>query len=452
MRKRKIAVAGMASLAMLVGTPAMNVLAAESSAVVQQQAETLTRGEFFSMLEQAVDLPEAKAQHTYKDVPRDSKLFKIVNKLQANGVLHGYGDGTVRPDSPLKASEAIALISGAIGIPNQPVEGTASPLPSSHWARNMAAWLASTKFVYNWDNPERTLNKQEAQALLKQLFSTSEEAKKLLEETQKAQQSIKSFRISGTISLGIGLKENAVAHMKAEEQQAFKALSNGMTMKMEGMFALPDAMYIKTGMNLPAALQGVGGSEMNVEEYVLGKDIYMKMPDNAPADPENSSGWVKMKNAFPMDIKTLMDQKMSGIPPQLEKKLFYHDAGNGELTFQGRIDKLTDLLSILNGAQGTEDVASSLQQAENVIQSIYMQGVMTIDSKTKLAKEAKAQVIVTFKDKVPGMEEMPIKYAVLNENISYSDYNSDLKIELPEAAKKAKEMPAIPAATPASKQ
>ena len=453
MKKRRAMTAGWLSLAVLAGMPAVNVLAAEPSAVVQPQSDRLTRGEFFKMLNEAVDLPEAGSPHTYKDIAQNSELSGIVGKLQAAGILHGYRDGTVRPEREIRASEAVALISGALGIPNQPAPGTASPLPSSHWARHIAAWLTSAKVDFAWDNLDRTLTRQEAQGLIKQMLSTSDSAKKLLEESQKAQQAVKSFQMKGSISLGMALKEKAIADMPAEDREMFEKIDGKpMSMTFEGAFMVPDAMYMKTNINAHPLMPGTETGPMDIEQYIIGKDMYMKMPEGAPADPENPTGWVKMKDAFPMDMKAMMEQQMSGIPPQLEKKLFYRDLGNGQLAFQGRIDKLTDLASMMNGVQGMEDMTASLKEAENVIQSIYMQGVMTLDSNTKLPKDTKMQVVVALKDKDGGAEDIPFKQITLSQDIAYSDYNGDVKVELPEAAKKAKEMSAVSADTQAFEQ
>lgn len=437
MKKGKVAAAGMLGLAMLMGTPAVNVLAASPVAAVQQQTDSVTRGEFFAMLEQAIDLPNATAQRTYKDIVQGSELGRIVSKLHGAGVLNGYQDGTIRPSNAVKAGEAIALIGGALGIPDQPVPGATSPLPSKHWASNVAGWLAEANIDYDWNNLERTLSKQEAQALIQKILSTSSEAKKLLEESNKAQQNVKSFRVNGAMSYNMKFTEDAFADMSAEEQAVLKSMTGkGISMNIDGAFVMPDSMYMKMKMDMP--IPGMGA--MDMEQYMIGKDMYMKMPDTGSDASANPSGWMKMPNAFPMDMKAMMEQQMSGIPTQLEKKLFYRALGNEQLAFQGRIDKLTDLLPMMGGMQGMEEMTKSLTEAENVIGPIYMQGVMKLDPKTKMPTATNIQIVVSFKE---GQEDMPIQQMVLTQKLTYSDYNGNVKVELPEAAKNAKEMPAL---------
>ncbi|MED4728419.1 hypothetical protein P9597_09730 [Aneurinibacillus migulanus] len=454
MKKGKVAAAGMLSLAMLMGTPALNVLAAEPTAVVQPQGETLTRGEFFKMLDQAIDLPKVEEKRTYKDVPQGSELADIVNKLQTVGALRDSNDGTVRPESELKAGEAIALISGVLGIPDHPVPGGASPLDSKHWASNIAGWMKSAKVDYNWNDLDRTVTKQEAQALVKQLLSTSSDATKLLEESQKAQQNVKSFRLKGDTSFSMVLKQDALDQLSADERKTFDEMAKkGLSMKMEGSYVMPDSMYTKSHMKMPDFGQGESMGDMEIEQYIIGKDMYMKMPAFAPTDSENPSGWVKMKDAFPLDMKAMMEQQLSGIPPQLEKKLFYRSAGEGQLSFQGRIDKLSELASMMNGMQGMEDMTAALEEAEKSIGAIYIQGVMNLDPKTKLPVDSSMQFVISFNEKAGNAEEMPFKQMVMAQDVKYSDYNDNVKIELPEAAKQAKEVSAETAtAKQASKQ
>ncbi|AMA72298.1 MULTISPECIES: S-layer homology domain-containing protein [Aneurinibacillus] len=432
MKKRNIAVTGLLSLTMLTGVPAVNVLAAEPVTTMQAQTEQMTRGEFFVMLARAIDLPEAEAQYSYKDVERDSELARIVSKLQANGVLSGYDDGMVYPKQVLKEGEAIAMLSRALGIPEQEVPGVKSPLPSSHWAHNTASWLAAVNFDYKWDNLERPLTKQVAEALIQQMLSTSDSTKKLLEESQKAQRDVRSFRMEGTVAFSMEGNEKTLASLPEETR---KEMLQGVSMNIKSTFEVPDKMYIQTSMKAPAALEKEGMDHMAFEQYILGKDMYMKMPDNLSGGMEHSSGWVKMKNGFPIDMKAMVEQ-MSGIPPQLEKKLFYRDLGEGKIAFQGRIDKLSDLTSMMNGMQGMTD---TLKEAEGVIGSIYMQGVMELDPATKLVKRIQTQTAVTYKDNI---EDMPFKRMIMTQDMKYSDYNDNLKVQLPEEAKKAKELPA----------
>lgn len=456
MKKGKVAAAGMLSLAMLMGTPAFNVLAAEPAVAVQPQGETLTRGEFFKMLDQAIDLPKSEEKRTYKDVPQGSELADIVNKLQTVGALHGYNDGTVRPEDKLKSGEAIALISGALGIPDHPVPGGSSPLDSEHWASNIASWMKSAKVDYNWNDLDRTITKQEAESLVKQLLSTSSDATKLLEESQKAQKDIKSFNLKGDMSFSMVLKQNALEQLSADERKTFEEMAKkGMSMKMEGAYVMPDSMYTKSHMKMPDFGQGVELGDMEIEQYVIGKDMYMhmKMPEIASADSKDTSEWVKMKDAFPLDMKAMMEQQMSGIPPQLEKKLFYRSAGEGQLSFQGRIDKLSDLASMMNGMQGMEDMTAALKEAEKSIRAIYLQGVMNFDPKTKLPVDSSMQFVISFNEKAGNAEEIPFKQMIMTQDVKYSDYNDNVKIELPEAAKQAKEASAnVEAAKQATKQ
>lgn len=444
MKKGKVATAGMISLAMLIGTPTLNVLAADPAAVVQPQSETLTRGEFFKMLDQAIDLPRAKEKSTYKDVPQGSELSEIVNRLQAVGALPDSKDDMVRPESELKAGEAIALISGVLGVPNASVPGNSSSLDSNHGASDIASWMKSIKADYNWNDLDRTITKQEAQALVKQLLSTSSDAKKLLEESWKAQQQIKSFRAQSDVSLDGVENQDALNKLSANERKEFEEMNKskkGSSIKTEVVYAMPDSMYTKTDMG-----------EIEFEQYVIGKDVYTKygkVPegflDNQFGD--NLSGWVKAKDAFPFDMKAIIEQR---IPLQQERKVFYRSTGEGQLVFQGRIDTLSELAPVMRDMQVMQGI---LEGAEKKIGSIYIQGIMNLEPKTKLPIDSSIQIVIPLNENAADTKDkMLFKQMTITQNVKYSDYNATEKIELPEAAKNAKELPATGANTSVPKQ
>lgn len=432
MKKGKVVTAGMISLAMLIGTPTLNVLAAESAAVAQPQGETLTRGEFFKMLDQAIDLPKAKGKNTYKDVPQGSELSEIVNKLQAAGALQGSNDDMVRPDSELKASEAIALISSVLGVPSAFVPSGSPLLDSKHGASNIASWMKSVKVDYNWNDLDRTITKQEAQALVKQLLSTSSDARKLLEESWKAQQQIKSFRVQSDISFDGVENQDALNKLPANERKEFEEMrKKGSSIKAEAVYAMPDSMYTKTDMG-----------NIEIEQYVIGKDIYTKygkvpegFMDNRFAD--SPSGWVKVKDAFSLDMKAIIEQR---IPLQQERKVFYRSTGEGQLVFQGRIDTLSELAPVMRDMQAIRGV---IEGAEKNIGSIYIQGIMNLEPKTKLPIDSSIQIVISLNENAADTKEkMLLKQMTITQNTKYSDYNATKKIDLPEAAKNAKELPA----------
>lgn len=439
MKKGKVATAGMISLAMLIGTPTLNVLAAEPAAVVQPQSETLTRGEFFKMLDQAIDLPKAKEKSTYKDVPQGSELSEIVNRLQAVGALPESKDDMVRPESELKAGEAIALISGVLGVPNASVPGNSSSLDSKHGASDIASWMKSIKVDYNWNDLDRTITKQEAQTLVKQLLSTSSDAKKLLEESWKAQQQIKSFRAQSDVSFDGVENQDELNKLSANERKEFEEMiksKKGSSIKTEVVYAMPDSMYTKTDMG-----------EIEFEQYVIGKDVYTKTGKVPEGFADNPSGWVKAKGAFPFDMKAIIEQR---IPLQQEKKVFYRSTGEGQLVFQGRIDTLSELAPVMRDMQVMQGI---LEGAEKKIGSIYIQGSMNLEPKTKLPIDSSIQIVIPLKENAADTKDkMLFKQMTITQNVKYSDYNATEKIELPEAAKNAKELPATGANTSAPKQ
>ncbi|MMZ56748.1 hypothetical protein D1872_186530 [compost metagenome] len=349
----------------------------------------------------------------------------------------------VRPESELKAGEAIALISGVLGVPNASVPGNSSSLDSKHGASDIASWMKSIKVDYNWDNLDRTIAKQEAQALVKQLLSTSSDAKKLLEESWKAQQQIKSFRVQSDMSFDGVENQDALNKLPANERKEFEEMNKskkGSSIKAEAVYAMPDSMYTKTDTG-----------EIEIEQYVIGKDVYTKYGKVPEGFVDNRfgdmSGWVKAKDAFPFDMKAIIEQR---IPLQQERKIFYRSTGEGQLVFQGRIDTLSELAPVMRDMQVMQGI---LEGAEKKIGSIYIQGSMNLEPKTKLPIDSSIQIVIPLKENAADTKDkMLFKQMTITQNVKYSDYNATEKIELPEAAKNAKELPATGANTSAPKQ
>lgn len=437
MKKRNVATTGLLSLSMLFGGPAVSVFAAEPAPVMAPQVQNMTRGDFLLLIDKAIDLPDTAVRNEYKGIPAGSQLSKVVDKMRANGVMAGNTD-TVRANEPITQIEAVAFISRALGIPNTAVPGGTAELPKSHWAYGTATWLSAAGFSIDWNRSNSVLTKPEAEALVSQLLKTSPEAKQKLEQSQKAQAAVTSFRMNGTMTMQVKLDERMLVSLPVEVRKGMEALNEPLKAQVAAAFSLPDKIKMETAMQL-TGITGMPG-DVKMEQYIIGHDMYMKMNmPGMPQDKENPSGWVKAPNAFPIDMKAMMEQQMQGIPPQLEKKVFYHVTKDNQLGFVSRIDKVSELAGMLQGMQGlgATEMDEMLKEADNVIQSIYMQGTMKLDEKTQTPVTSDMQVVISFK----SQPDMPLKQVVVTQNMKYSDYNADVKIELPAEAKNAQSIP-----------
>lgn len=434
--KKRNAAAGLLSLSMLFGGPAVSVFAAEPAPVLSSQAQNMTRGEFLLMLDKMISLPDTAVHSQYKDVPVGSALSKVIDKMRANGVVAGNST-QINPNQSITQIEALAFVGRALGIPNKALPGSTVDLPKSHWAYGTATWLAATGVDVDWKQSDRhVLTAAEANELLLKLFRTSPEAKQKLEQSQKAQAAVKSFKMNGTMTMQVKLDERALASMPSDARKEMDALDEPFKMKLAAAFSLPDHIKMETEMKLPA-VPGITG-DMKMEQYIIGHDMYMKM--NMPGMPENKenpSGWMKAPNAFPIDMKAMMEQQMQGIPPELEKNTFYSLTKDGQLSFKTRINSLKDLMSMVQGMQGMGDMKAMFDEADKMVQSIYVQGTMKLDEKTQMPVVNNNQIVINFKPQ----QDMPLTQMIITQDVTYSDYNADIKIELPAEAKNAQVIP-----------
>jgi hypothetical protein len=430
------------------GSPVANALAAGSTYTAPSHSDLITRGDFFNLLVKAVDLPAVQNPHTFKDVNKKSPYYPVAATLEGNHIVSGFGDHTLRLNQPVKQVEALTFIGRALGIPNSPLPGSSSPLAAKHWAYNISTWFTGVKANIDWKQSDKLLTKDEAQKLIQQLLSTSADVQKKLADSQQKQSELKSASMK--LSLSAKVQGNPKAIKGHEQEWAMvQTMVNQLAANADAAYVLPDKMKINISMNMPPIpnMPAMSGP-MNIEEYIIGKDLYVK----APAVPgAQGSQWMKMPNVMP-DMGALMQQKTQLLPAQLQKSLFYRDLGNGQYAFQGKISQFSDLAAMFDsGTSGFADMKAALQQADALIDSLYIQGTMTIDPKTGLMTDMDAQVAVTLNDKAIG-KDIPVKSVFINEKVKVTDYNTDIKIELPEEAKNAQTIPAftgMPGATPA---
>lgn len=428
MKKRKLITASVLSFTMIFGAPVTTLFAAGNPAAPAAQQFQMTRGEFFHLLASSVELPDVKYMPTFKDLPKSKPYYGDVVKLAGNGLLSGYADHTLRLDKPIEKVEALALIGKALGMPEEPVPGVATSLAKSHWAYAMSTWFDAAQLKIDWKTVSKALTKQEAYDLVQSILTTKPESLQAVEAMQKAQQQIKSFRFSGTVQM------HMVPNLNVPEGTPLT-----ITQKLDAEFSLPSSIHMKSVAQSPSMTPSAKSGEFSIEQYIMGKDMYMKMPDlGSAADAPSPKGWVKMENAMPFDMGELMKQQVQGIPPQLVKKLFYREAGPNQLAFQGRLDGVSDLMGLLENMPNADEMKQTLEQSGDGLGSLYMQGVMTFDPDSLLPTQMNYQMVMNFKDSAD--QPSPMKSMIMSQDMKYSDYNTDLEIVLPDEAKNAKTM------------
>ncbi len=110
---------------------------------------------------------------TFSDMPNDPAAITVIENAVNNGILSGYTDGTVRPDSPITRAEMASIITRACGAVNEgnlsgfvDVNPSAWYYPSLSKAYEMGAFSGS----YNMMFPDNYITFQECFTVLSQVF------------------------------------------------------------------------------------------------------------------------------------------------------------------------------------------------------------------------------------------------------------------------------------------
>lgn len=110
---------------------------------------------------------------SFSDMPADPASAQVIENAVNNGILSGYTDGTVRPDSPITRAEMASIITRACGAINEgslsgfvDVNPTAWYYSSLSKAYEMGAFSGSYNMMY----PDNNITFQECFTVLSQVF------------------------------------------------------------------------------------------------------------------------------------------------------------------------------------------------------------------------------------------------------------------------------------------
>lgn len=68
----------------------------------------------------------------FKDVPKTSPYYGIINEMAEKGIIGGYEDGTFRPDEPITRKHASALLDRQLKLPEVAREFKIKDMPKAH--------------------------------------------------------------------------------------------------------------------------------------------------------------------------------------------------------------------------------------------------------------------------------------------------------------------------------
>lgn len=131
----------------------------------------ITRAEFMTLINKSHDFTAA-GDIAFSDVPVGDRYFGEVSKAKAAGYISGYGDGTMRPNSPITHQEAAAIIFKLKGLSadEAPAAGLSDSVNIAPWAKGAVGAVVKAGVMKGDTNnafkPEKMLVRAEAVAVV----------------------------------------------------------------------------------------------------------------------------------------------------------------------------------------------------------------------------------------------------------------------------------------------
>jgi hypothetical protein len=129
----------------------------------------VTRGQMASLLDRALDLPDAPASVRFSDVPPNSTHAGAIRRLAHAGIALGYGGGTFGPNDPVTRGQVSTFLDRALPWPNAPAPDF-TDVPSTHTHRRGIANAAGVGVVEGYADgtfrPEAAVTRGQLATLL----------------------------------------------------------------------------------------------------------------------------------------------------------------------------------------------------------------------------------------------------------------------------------------------
>src|SRR5690606_14971005 len=72
--------------------------------------QPMSRAEFMTVISRMLGLEEGQGESVFKDVPADAWYSKYVSAVHKLGIVQGYADGTLKPQQAITREEAFAIL------------------------------------------------------------------------------------------------------------------------------------------------------------------------------------------------------------------------------------------------------------------------------------------------------------------------------------------------------
>jgi enamine deaminase RidA (YjgF/YER057c/UK114 family) len=383
-----------------------------------QGEQTITRGEFFQLIVEQLDLtPSDASTELPSDVGANSAYADAVRIMLERQVVQGYPDGTVGLERPVTPYEAHLVLGRFLGIEDQE-----------------ALAVLSSEFGVSIEN-KKHVSVQNAKQAVEQALKNDQSALELLESSSVKQLEQTSYRA------------NMQQHMSMIMNEEF---AQGETMDLSTMrsdmiveYHMQKGMHINMTMSMP---QPTGDLEMQIEQYIVPEGMFMKMVD----PHSNEESWINIGTELQLTFDEMLDMQKQSLElnqSMNNKFMFYRDLGTEsvdgknahKISFNGKITSLTEMLGAMSDILSDPSMVEELEKEVASLPDIAMtmSGTLWIDEETLLPLKMDTKMSLQYGE----APDMPIDQMNIQVEASFYDYNQVEDIILPEAALDAEVLP-----------
>jgi hypothetical protein len=423
-----------AGIAMAEGEGGQQGLNAEAILKVVQDAgvdvsseEGVSRGAFAAMLTFAAGISEAEVETLpFIDMNGDEWYFRAVGALHQAGILRGFPDGRLYGENPITGIEAAALLARTLGVMEGPdTEVEVGGIQRDHWAYTLYSWLMSEGFQLNNDQLLRPILANEAAQFLAKAFYTDEEAKSIIEKSNKTGAEVKTLKVKGQMIMQIQM-----------EGQDGETATVKPTASFNSQFSREGIIHQTVETSIPGI-----DTPVKIEQYMDKDYIYT----NALGE-DGENVWFKMKNPFPqaLDQKYLSQQQdmMTSMDEithyRIIGKEILQDRDIYKIAIYSRFDDFSKIFDMMGYLSSEEQ--QNLKDANRILKNIFIRGTIQIDSKDFLVHYANLTITAVMDPKEQQESPQAIKSMVIEAFYDYYDYNVDANIQIPAEAQNAEEI------------
>jgi hypothetical protein len=398
---------------------ALSLTAASVSAADEtQDSSSLTRGQFFKQVADDLNLSSSDANIPLpSDVPADSPYAASIRALIDRHILDGYPDGTFRPDQTITKQEAGYVLARFLGLKD-----------------SEALEQLKEKFGISFGEMTNVLPDEAKQAVESALVNDEDVKKWLLDSYAKqAEQQTYKARMDQDITVRLAGLAAAAGELNT-------------TVQSDVYFNRTEGIYMRMQMAVPIPGQA---QSIDMEHYWTPEGVYMKAPD---ASAGGEAKWYNVSKQMPYGFEELMMLQESSVSLNatlMNDLFFYRDLGTEQTSsgtkriigIYGKIHDYADIVKSLQMSLHDSELQSMLNAGELDGVSMSMNGKLWVDESTQLIEKTEAFLSIDY----GSSSSLPIEGIDMTMTAEYTDYNEPVSIVLPEEAKQAEELPAMPA-------